>query len=155
MTYVKAIGAQVVEYPYTIGRLRSQNSNVSFPKMINDQTLAEYNVYRVDVLEMPVVDDRTQKAARAATPTLSGDKWVLNWIVSNKTVEEIASYDAAVADRVRVERNQKLSDSDWVVVMNTEAGTGVPTEWAAYRQSLRDITDQAGFPHSVNWPVKP
>lgn len=155
MTYVKASGAQVVEYPYTIGRLRSQNSNVSFPKMINDQTLAEYNVYRVDVSEMPVINDRTQKAARAVAPTLSGEKWVLNWIVSNKTVEEIASYDAAVADRVRAERNQKLSDSDWVVVMNAEAGTGVPTEWAAYRQSLRDITDQAGFPHSVNWPVKP
>jgi len=39
--------------------------------------------------------------------------------------------------------------------MHTEKGTNIPAEWELYRQALRDITGQAGFPHQVEWPVKP
>jgi len=56
---------------------------------------------------------------------------------------------------VRKERNKRLSESDWVVTYHTEKGTNLPSEWKTYRQELRDITDQGGFPYSVNWPKNP
>ena len=31
----------------------------------------------------------------------------------------------------------------------------VPDDWRTYRQALRDIPAQAGFPTTINWPVKP
>lgn len=56
---------------------------------------------------------------------------------------------------VRSHREALLSASDWIVVFHTEKGTNTPLEWEVYRQALRDITAQEGFPHEVIWPVKP
>lgn len=65
-------------------------------------------------------------------------------------------YDIA-ADQVRAERNQRLSDSDYVTIRSVDQGIAVPPEWASYRQSLRDITDNSNFPYltPADWPVKP
>lgn len=60
-----------------------------------------------------------------------------------------------VAELARAERNRLLAECDWIVIMHTEKGTNIPAAWEIYRQSLRDITAQAGFPHNVQWPAKP
>lgn len=52
---------------------------------------------------------------------------------------------------VREKRNRLLSDTDWMALSDN---TMTP-EWASYRQALRDITAQEGFPFSVIWPTKP
>jgi hypothetical protein len=74
--------------------------------------------------------------------------WLLPWVVENKPQED--------AERnVRNRRDSLLAETDWVVVMHTEKGTNIPLEWEVYRQALRDITGQEGFPYSVDWPTKP
>ena len=60
--------------------------------------------------------------------------------------------DAEQAKSVRASRTQKLSDSDWTQIADSTADK---TAWATYRQQLRDITDQAGFPWTVTWPDAP
>jgi len=60
-----------------------------------------------------------------------------------------------VEDQVRNKRDRLLSQSDWVVTRATETSESIPTEWADYRQNLRDIPQQTGFPHDVVWPVDP
>ena len=57
-----------------------------------------------------------------------------------------------ISDLVRAERNALLSASDWTQVADAPVDKAA---WATYRQALRDITAQAGFPHSVTWPTKP
>lgn len=59
------------------------------------------------------------------------------------------------SERVRSNRNALLAESDWVVIYHTEKGTNIPLEWELYRQNLRDITAQEGFPYSITWPAKP
>ena len=39
--------------------------------------------------------------------------------------------------------------------MHTEKGTNIPVEWAEYRQALRDVPEQEGFPFNVTWPQEP
>lgn len=56
---------------------------------------------------------------------------------------------------IRNQRGKLLAETDWIVIMHTEKGTNIPAAWEIYRQSLRDITAQDGFPHNVTWPVKP
>jgi hypothetical protein len=56
---------------------------------------------------------------------------------------------------VRDRRNALLAASDWIVTASYERGEPVPEAWATYRQALRDVTKQAGFPHDVVWPTKP
>ena len=66
--------------------------------------------------------------------------------------EYLASKDDRVASRLRAERNQLLTASDWTQISDSTADKAA---WATYRQALRDITKQAGFPWIVEWPVQP
>lgn len=56
------------------------------------------------------------------------------------------------ADIVRAERNRLLAECDWTQVADAPVDKEA---WAAYRQALRDITAQEGFPESVVYPEKP
>jgi hypothetical protein len=71
------------------------------------------------------------------------------------TAEEKAEIDAQKAASVRRERNAKLAECDWTQLNDTPLDNTAKVAWTTYRQSLRDITAQAGFPHNVVWPVKP
>ena len=52
---------------------------------------------------------------------------------------------------VRAKRNSLLAETDYLALTDTT----LTSEMATYRQALRDITSQAGFPTDVTWPVKP
>ena len=56
---------------------------------------------------------------------------------------------------LRAERNAKLAETDWEIVMHKEKGTNIPTALKTYRQSLRDITDTYTSLDDVVWPEKP
>ena len=58
-------------------------------------------------------------------------------------------------DELRAERNAKLAETDWEIVMHKEKGTNIPTALKTYRQSLRDITDTYTSLDDVVWPEKP
>jgi hypothetical protein len=53
---------------------------------------------------------------------------------------------------VRTERNAKLSATDWTQLADAPVDKEA---WAAYRQALREVPQQDGFPYDVQWPVKP
>ena len=73
-----------------------------------------------------------------------------------RTADDIAIYkeniDAVQAVVVRNSRGQKLADSDWTQVADAPVDKAV---WATYRQALRDVTAQSGFPWTITWPVEP
>jgi len=62
-----------------------------------------------------------------------------------------AMKDAEKAEFVRSDRNQKLKDCDWTQIADSTADK---TAWATYRQALRDIPSQAGFPWEITWPTQ-
>jgi hypothetical protein len=70
--------------------------------------------------------------------------------------EQMAEYkamkDAEQAKSVRQQRTEKLKDSDWTQIADSTADKAL---WATYRQALRDVTSQAGFPWTIEWPVAP
>lgn len=68
------------------------------------------------------------------------------------TTEEIAAIEASLGNRVREARNDLLVACDWTQLPDAPVDQ---TAWAAYRQALRDITSQEGFPTNVVWPTKP
>ena len=57
-----------------------------------------------------------------------------------------------LASQIRQERNTMLSDCDWTQVSDAPVNQ---VAWQTYRQALRDVTSQEGFPYSVTWPTKP
>ena len=56
------------------------------------------------------------------------------------------------ADEVRAERDALLAETDWTQVADAPVDA---QEWADYRQALRDIPQQSGFPGDIVWPSKP
>jgi len=71
-------------------------------------------------------------------------------------VEPPASTDPNILKiEVIQKRNNLLTASDWVVVKAMDQGTTVPENWQTYRQQLRDITQQSGYPFTVIWPTPP
>lgn len=73
----------------------------------------------------------------------------------DKTQQEKDADLEAKKKMLRAERDKKLNDSDWVVIKAVELGRPVESNWAIYRQALRDVPSQQGFPISVIWPVQP
>ena len=66
-----------------------------------------------------------------------------------------ASKDAEQAKSVRQSRDTKLAETDWIVIKNLELNANIPGAWEVYRQALRDIPAQAGFPWTNTWPTQP
>jgi hypothetical protein len=71
--------------------------------------------------------------------------------------EQEAAYkarkDAEQAANVRQDRNRRLADCDWTQ-LDDSPGTQ-KLEWATYRQALRDLPTQDGFPWTIDWPTPP
>ena len=59
------------------------------------------------------------------------------------------------AKEARAKRDRLLTESDWVTIRATDTGDPVSTEWQTYRQALRDIPEQTGFPEEIDWPQEP
>lgn len=110
-----------------------------------------------------------QYSQRAGVEQLDG-KWYTKYILgpvftdrpasegqpAQTAAEQEAAYkatkDAEQAASVRNSRTQMLKDSDWTQLADSTADKAA---WATYRQALRDITTQAGFPWTVTWPDAP
>ena len=80
-------------------------------------------------------------------------EWQVTWAQIEVEVEKLKV--EIPLQEVRIERNHRLTDTDWVVARASETGTSIPDDWKTYRQALRDITNTATSPDDVVWPTKP
>ena len=127
---------------YTIGQLRRDNPNVSFPKEIPAEILANYDVYPVKRIPAPEIDNKTHQHTQSVE--LVNGEWTQVWATVELPVDQ-------ASENIRAHRGYLLQETDWMALSDN---TMTP-EWVTYRQALRDITEQTGFPYSVNWPTKP
>lgn len=74
------------------------------------------------------------------------DETSQDWVIDDVARLETLSI------QVRGRRDYLISQTDWVVVKAQETGTDVPENYLVYRQALRDVPLQEGFPESVEWP---
>ena len=98
----------------------------------------------------------------------TGIEW-LDETQTKPTLEEVSTMLARLNNEepmrlLRIERDKRLTDSDWVVTKAIETGVMVSNVWKAYRQSLRDLPLSSSPQldsyynldlNSVNWPTKP
>jgi hypothetical protein len=151
--YVKITSGSVDTFPYSMGQLRRDNPNTSFPRQIPSEMLADYGVYEVTIGDQPSFDDRTQTIAQDATPTGSGSSWTLGWTTSSKTADEIQAYDNSTAKTNRGKRDYLLEATDMYGLSDMTMTSAMTT----YRQALRDLPTHANWPNLADsdWPTKP
>ena len=151
--YVKITSGAVDQYPYTVGDLRRDNPNTSFPKTINENTLKSYGIYSVRLEDIPSHNERTQNIVMDEAPRNIGDEWVLGWTVTEKTQAEIDAVTENISTLNRQMRDYKIAETDWWA----SSDLTMTAEQTAYRQALRDITSHTNWPHldEADWPTKP
>jgi len=79
-------------------------------------------------------------------------QWIGEWVVLDEYPQPAQPSTEELQAEVRAKRNQLLSSSDWTQVIDAPVDQAA---WATYRQALRDISAQAGFPATVVWPTQP
>ena len=86
-------------------------------------------------------------------------KKIVDGIAVDMSPEEIAAFEAQQAEwatgaddraaaEVRKERDVKLAETDWTASTDVT----MTAEMTAYRQALRDVPAQSGFPNTIDWP---
>jgi hypothetical protein len=138
--YIKVTNG--VPEPYTIAQFRRDNKNISYPNPIPESFLSEQGVYPYSTDPAPSYDNLTQKLQDSFE--VRDGIWYKTFTAVNLSVEQASA-------RVREHRNLMLRETDWRVLPDLN----VSQAWLDYRQALRDITTQEGFPYSVIWPEEP
>lgn len=90
----KVSGSTVLDFPYSYSKLRRDNPNVSFPRDMSVESMADYGVVAVTVAAEPAYDPATHIVEEDALPTKVGDSWVLQSTVRALTQEELDSRQA-------------------------------------------------------------
>jgi len=149
--YVKVNLDNSISYPYTFADLRRDNLNTSFPKELSTDLLESFGVYTVTIAPDPENDLPLKKIELSTEPTLLGEVWTLTKTVVDLTTEEAEENYIRASVTTREKRDDLLSRTDWMALSDVT----MSAEWQTYRQALRDVPEQEGFPDNVTWPTKP
>ena len=141
---IRDTGAVVQEYGF-----RLLHPHTSFPSL-NAEILDAFNADFLLQGEIPACG-RYQTVAEDGAEQIDG-KWYTKYSVADMDAEAIAAKDTEQAKVIRSQRTDKLKDSDWTQVADAPVNQAA---WATYRQALRDITAQPGFPWDTQWPDAP
>jgi hypothetical protein len=98
--------------------------------------------------QVPDYDSLTQYIVRVI-PVPAGQDYV------EYQVKDITYTDEELAAEAISRRDSELLKSDWTQLPDVALTETQVNSWREYRQALRDITEQSGYPRNINWPVKP
>lgn len=137
------------------------------PKAPRPATQAWLDTFGADpVFEGPQATGGTvyQYSQRDGVEQQSDGNWYTKYVLGpifadneeGTAAEQEAAYkarrDAEQAANVRNNRNDVIAKTDWTQLPDSPVDKIL---WAEYRQALRDIPTQAGFPWTIEWPVEP
>ena len=156
--------------PKTKVQLKQENKHISLPEAWTDATLESLGVARVTAVAKPDVGE-WQVAVKDGVEQVDGvwqEKWVTqemfteytetdeDGVETTVTVQDqidakVAADNAALEATERATRDELLKATDHFALSDVT----MSSEMATYRQALRDVPQQSGFPNTITWPTKP
>ncbi len=132
------------------GEFRALFPNTSLPQQLTETII---NDMGGDVVfEGPQAQPTRYQVGFADGVQQIEGKWYTKYSVADMDDDAKAAKDTEQAKAIRSQRTDKLKDSDWTQVADAPVDQAA---WATYRQALRDITAQPGFPWDTQWPDAP
>jgi hypothetical protein len=132
-----------------IGNTHWSPNHFQTAESLSNDEREQFNLYLI-VEEKPDINS-TQKWGEP-TYAIDGTNVTKTWVTVDKTDDELAEDMAVLAANARVTRNGLLAATDWTAMADAPTQA---TAMTTYRQALRDITSQSGWPTTVNWPTAP
>ena len=156
------------------GEIRKLNPNVSLPKVWTENTLEALGIDPVFVSPKPESSDPLKHFIIQGVVQSDDGSWVENYVEvdmflddvphenpdpdappqilrtkAEKEAEYVERTTASRAENIRAERDRRLEVTDWYGLSDVE----MPDDIRDYRQALRDVPGQDGFPHDIDWPT--
>lgn len=147
MKYIKVIDEQNYVYPYNLNNLKIDFPNTSFSP---NSDLSDWGIHIVTITSKPT--DQTKNYTESLV--YENNQWIVNWVESNKTTEELVMVNENKWNEIRFERNSLLKDSDFTMCEDYPYRELTLNDWKQYRESLRNLTTQED-PFNITWPIKP
>tara|TARA_E500000331_G_scaffold251488_1_gene241835 strand:+ start:129 stop:587 length:459 start_codon:yes stop_codon:yes gene_type:complete len=151
MTYLafEESGA-ITKWPIHVTDLQAKAPTVSFSLPLVAANLTDYGVVEITEEALPSFNSATQKI-NTSEPTKVDGTWKITSSVVALTSDELAANTARKAETARDTRNNLLMGTDWAAGSDLTMTDAMKT----YRQNLRDVPTQGGFPDTITWPTKP
>tara|TARA_B100001093_G_scaffold434304_1_gene431721 strand:- start:4 stop:468 length:465 start_codon:yes stop_codon:yes gene_type:complete len=151
---IKITSGQAVGDPIFENQFYALFNNVSFTRPLanEDVTSRGYGFYQDSIRPEHGIYEVVEPSAPVQ---VSDDLWEKGWSVRQMTDDEILDFDNQLASAARDSRNQLLSASDWTQFNDSPLSEADKESWAAYRNALRDVPSQSGFPNDIVWPELP
>jgi hypothetical protein len=135
--------------------LKNTYPETSFPRPM---TAAAANEFGFDVVlegAQPTPSGVYESVVRKGVAEKDG-VYYTNYEIVTATGDAATTIDDKKAEQNRSQRNTLLAECDYTQSADKGGLTDSKvTEWATYRQSLRDLPTASGWPHTVTWPTKP
>ena len=140
------INTETLEYP-----VLKQDILMAFPNTSFESDFKPPYPF-VEVIEVITTTQNPYQKITEAFPVYSNGQWNKSYVIKDMTPTEIQAINYKKASLVRNKRSALLLQSDWTQVLDAPVDRQA---WSTYRQALRDITNQPGFPLEVTWPQQP
>lgn len=145
---------QPIGHPVLEETFRQLFPGISFPRSLGPADVEPHGFGIFEFSRIPEPNDHYDKVVEAAPVRDQSGIWRQVWEIVPMTASERLEADARKADDLRHERGLSLMRSDHTQLPDAPAAID-RAAWAAYRQALRDLPQQAGFPWQVTWPTPP
>jgi len=145
--YAKIIDGALAKYPYSLEEMRADNPDATIPDEPTNVQLAACNAKKAVMGTPPTQISRTHSFTLSFTDNEDGSVTVTP--VAHELHRTVAEFN------MRDARNSALTRCDWIITRAFEEGNPVPAAYLAYRQALRDLPSQEGFPYDYVWPQEP
>ena len=156
----------------TQGAIRKLHPNTSLPRVWTADICEFLGIDPVLAAPAPAASGEYKLVGRKGVTQDANGNWVEAYVERDMFADHITEEGVTVtkaeqeqtytarrneeaATAVRAERDKLLASCDWMAIKAFEAGSTLSAEWATYRQALRDVTAQEGFPNEITWPTKP
>ena len=152
----------------TQGQIRNDNKNMSLPKVWNANVCDALGVDPVLAAPAPDPSDSYKSVVRNGVVQDANGNWVQAWVEREMFTEytddegnvqtvdaQKTAYDTLKSNELatteRAERDRLLKETDHYGLSDVTMSDAMTT----YRQALRDVPQQSGFPSTITWPEKP
>lgn len=152
--FIKIVNGNPEGYPVVEENIRYLFPNVTFPKIFAPEDVEPYGFGMYEFSQIPEVP-RFHKVIEGTPTRNSNGIWYQTWNIVEMTDDEKTSATTERENMIRSERFFKLSITDWTVLSDVILTDDKKLAFSTYRQQLRDITNQPGFPWDVIWPTPP
>jgi hypothetical protein len=143
------IGHAVVEE-----NLKALFPSTVFPAIYTPEFVEQFGYGMYEWTQIPEVQYPNKLVELAPTKRDNGI-YYQTWGTETMTASEQAEATTHKVDENRMMRNMRLMQSDWTQLSDVSLSAEKKAAWNAYRQALRDVTAQAGFPWTIDWPTQP